>query len=185
MEDIWTQNIVNIFVSPLKIWEWIVATFLYGIIKITIIVTILSLLAIALYHFDITNTQGLYLIPMAANLLLFGWAIGMITAALVIRWGHAAEALIWGIPFLIQPLSASFYPLSILPIWCQWIALGFPSTYIFEGMRQVIQTGSLASNFFIIPFLLNGVYLTLSFFIFRWLYRAARNKGRLARLGMD
>src|SRR3989338_5370602 len=27
VEDIWTQNIVNIFVSPLKIWEWIVATF--------------------------------------------------------------------------------------------------------------------------------------------------------------
>src|ERR1044072_1852762 len=33
VEDIWTQNIVNILISPLKIWEWILATFIYGMLK--------------------------------------------------------------------------------------------------------------------------------------------------------
>jgi len=30
-----------------------------------------------------------------------GWAVGMITTALIMRWGQSAEALAWGIPFLL------------------------------------------------------------------------------------
>src|SRR3989338_3373459 len=185
VEDIWTQNIVNLLISPLKIWEWILATFLYGLLKTAFITLILASIAFVLYRFNLINNLHFYLIPLVFNLLLFGWALGIFTSSLVIRWGHAAEALIWGVPFLIQPISAIFYPLSILPPWLQIISKILPSTYTFEGMRAVIQTHEMPTGYFITALLLNLVYFVLAGFFFNWMYKKARDTGRLGRLGTD
>ena len=185
VEDIWTQNIVNILVSPLKIWEWLLATFIYGAAKITAITTLLSLIAFLLYHFNLVDQMGFYLIPLIFNLLLFGWALGVFTTGLMIRWGHSAEALIWGIPYLIQPLSAIYYPLSVLPKWLQVVSKTLPSTYVFEGMRQAAQTGTMPLEYFFIGFALNLFYFVLAGIFFRWMYGIARETGRLGHLGMD
>src|SRR3989338_1834216 len=71
VEDIWTQNIINLLVSPLKIWEWLVATFIYGAGKILMITAILAMIAFGLYHFNLIGMNGFYLIPLMANLLCF------------------------------------------------------------------------------------------------------------------
>src|SRR3989338_10798929 len=73
IEDIWTQNIVNLLVSPLKISEWILATFLYGTIKTLFITLILTTLAGIFYHFNLVSELHLYLVHCVFNLLLFGW----------------------------------------------------------------------------------------------------------------
>jgi len=79
IEDVWTQNIQNIFISPLRVWEWLASMFLYGLVKTLIITVVLSVLALIFYHFNIIDRVGLYLIPLLANLLLFGWALGRST----------------------------------------------------------------------------------------------------------
>lgn len=185
IEDIWTQNIVNLLISPLKIWEWMTATFIYGFCKTMLITVILGILALFLYKFNLIGADGFYILPLVANLLLFGWAVGIFTAGLIIRWGHAAEALIWGVPFLLQPISAIFYPLSVLPSWLQVISRCLPSTYVFEGMRTVIRTGTMPQGDILISFLLNLVYFALSGCFFYWMYQKAHVAGRLGRLGMD
>ncbi len=185
VEDIWTQNIVNILVSPLKIWEWLLATFIYGFAKISVITLILGLIALGLYHFNLISNLGFYLLPLVANLLLFGWALGVFTSGLVIRFGHSAEALVWGIPYLIQPISAIYYPLEVLPKWLQGVSLLLPSTYVFEGMRAVTQTGVMPVSYTVAALGLNLVYFVLAGLFFAWMYRRARELGRLGRLGMD
>lgn len=185
VEDIWTQNIVNLLVSPLKIKEWIFATFLYGLTKTALITAILGAIAAWLYGFNLIQAMHFYLLPLVFNLLLFGWALGIFTSALVIRWGHAAEALIWGVPFLIQPLSAIFYPLSTLPPALQVIARLLPSTYVFEGMRQIMQSGELSARYTLGALALNLVYFAVAGIFFRAMYEASRRSGRLGRLGMD
>ena len=185
VEDIWTQNIVNILISPLKIWEWLFSTFLYGFLKITAITVILSLIAFGLYGFNLIDNLGLYLVPLVFNLLLFGWAMGVFTSALVVRWGHSAEALVWGIPYLLQPLSAIYYPLSVLPHWLQVVSKCLPSTYVFEGARRIAETRALPMETFWIALGLNLVYFVVGGFFFNGMYRGARNSGRLGRLGMD
>ncbi len=185
VEDIWTQNIVNILVSPVKIWEWLVATFIYGLGKVLLITLILAGIAWAFYHFSLIDNLGFYVIPLVANLLLFGWAVGVFTSALIIRWGHAAEALVWGIPYLLQPISAIYYPLSVLPGWLQVISRLLPSTYVFEGMRAVSATHAMPLNYFCLALSLNLVYFFLAGIFFKRMYVAARKSGRLGRLGMD
>ena len=84
---------------------------------------------------------GIYCSLFFINLLIMGWAMGFFTCAIILRWGQSAESLAWMMPFFVQPLSAVFYPVSILPTWLQPIALCFPSTHVFEGMREIINTG--------------------------------------------
>ncbi len=183
-EDIWTQNILNLLVSPLRIKEWVFAAFLYGLAKTTVITVLLSILAWTLYSTHVVAATGFYLIPLMANLLFFGWAVGIFTSSLVIRWGHAAEALNWGIPFLIQPLSAVFYPVAILPAPLQAVARLIPSTYVFEGMRAVIKTGAMPWQDIAAGAALNVVWFAAGAVFFQMMYKSAYRTGRLGKLGV-
>lgn len=182
LEDIWARNLLNLFVAPIRVSEFIAATYVVGFVKILVTVAVLVTLAYTLYSFNLF-ALGLSLIPLFINLLIMGWAIGMVTTALIMRWGQAAEALAWGIPFLIQPLAAVFYPVSVLPPWLQPVALGVPATHVFEGMRQVLQGHGLSMNHLVWAFALNGVYLLGGALFFRHMFNVARRKGLLAKLG--
>jgi len=182
LEDIWARNLLNIFVAPVRVSEFIVATYVVGFVKILITVGILAALAAWLYSWNLFQ-MGFALIPLFANLLIMGWAVGMVTTALIMRWGQSAEALAWGIPFLIQPVAAVFYPLSVLPRWLQPIALGIPATHVFEGMRQVLRGEGLSAHYLVWAFSLNIVYLIAAALFFRWMFEVARQKGLLAKLG--
>ncbi|HIO45947.1 TPA: ABC transporter permease, partial [Candidatus Poribacteria bacterium] len=178
-EDIWVKNILNVFVSPVSIFELMVATCIMGIIKAAITAIVLGSLAFLLYTFNIVSI-GILLLPFLISLLLFGWALGMVTMALILRFGKSAEALVWGVPFLIQPFSAVFYPVEVLPDWLQIIAYTMPSTYVFEGMRKVLANGEwLDLKMLIIAFSLNILYLATGATFFGWMFSQVRKKGCL------
>ena len=182
LEDIWARNLLNIFVAPVRVGEFIAATYVVGFVKILITVAVLATLAWWLYSWNLFQ-MGFSLIPLFANLLLMGWAVGMVTTALIMRWGQSAEALAWGIPFLIQPVAAVFYPLKVLPGWVQWIAVCIPATHVFEGMRQVLRGEGLSAHYLAWAFVLNVVYLACGALFFRHMFNVARKKGLLAKLG--
>ena len=182
VEDVWGRSLLNIFIAPVRMSEIIAATCLVGLFKILLTAMIMTLLAFAFYRFNIFDI-GLMLVPFFANLLLTGWAVGMITTALILRFGQAVEALVWGIPFLLQPFSAVFYPVSVLPFWLQPVAWSLPSTYVFEGMRNVLQHGDFSMGLLFYAFLLNLVYIAGASIFFNWMVRLARERGFLAKLG--
>jgi ABC-2 type transport system permease protein len=183
-EEIWARNILNIFVAPVRTWELLVSTCLIGVFRATLSATILAVFARLFYGFPLFAI-GLSLVPFYFSLLLFGWAMGMFTMALVLRFGQAAEALIWGIPFLIQPISAVFYPLRVLPSWLQPVAKALPSTHVFEGMRAALQTGRVDGATLFAAIALNAIYLAAGAAFFGWMLGRVREKGYLSRLGMD
>lgn len=181
IEDVWTRNLLNVFVAPVRLREFLMATFAVGTIKIAFIVTFLGSLSYALYAFDLFE-MGFYLLPFFVNLLLMGWAVGMVTTSLILRWGQAAEALAWGVPFLIQPLAAVFYPVHVLPVWIQPVSWCIPATHVFEGMRSVMAGDGWSPDHLAWAFGLNAVYLALSALFFRFMYSRAREKGLLVKL---
>jgi ABC-2 type transport system permease protein len=160
----------------------VLATYIVGVARIFVTVGVLASLAYALYSFNIF-TLGLSLIPFFINLLLMGWAMGMFTTALIMRWGQASEALAWGIPFLIQPFAAVFYPLDVLPRWLQPVALCIPATHVFEGMRHVLRGEGMPVGDLVAAFGLNILYLIAAAAFFRYMFDVARRKGLLAKLG--
>jgi ABC-2 type transport system permease protein len=182
LEDVWTRNIINVFVAPVRIREFLAATAIVGLIKVTIIIVSLTVVALLLYGFNLTAI-GWGLIPLFANLIVMGWGIGMVTTALIMRYGQAVEMLAWAIPFLFQPLSAVFYPVSVLPSWLQPVALCLPSTQVFEGMRAVLAHGGFPAHELLCAMGLNVVFLVFESWFFMWMYQSTREKGYLAKLG--
>lgn len=184
MEEIWTRNIVNMLIAPVRLWEWVAASALYGLIKVALVGLILSVLANALYAFNVLAV-GWVFVPLVTSLLVFGWAIGLGTAGLLLRYGYAAEALIWGIPFLLQPFSCVFYPLDALPDWAQAVARLLPSTYTFEGLRLAMTKRPVPETLWLAVIALNVLYLVLGAWLLTAMLRAARRSGRLGHLGQD
>jgi ABC-2 type transport system permease protein len=183
-EEFWVKNIINIFISPISVAELLGAICIVGIIKSVVTTVFLALLAFFLYSFNLMET-GPGLVLFLGNLLLFGWAVGLFTMALIFRYGRAGEALIWGVPFLIQPVSAVFYPVGVLPLWLQKIAWLLPSTYVFEGMRQVLATGVTDMFKLGVSFGLHLVYLLLGSLYFGWMLRRVREMGYLSRMHLE
>ncbi len=181
LEDVWTGNLLNIFVAPIRRREFLAATFGIGALRILVTVVVISLLAWVLYGFDIFVIHW-YLIPFFANLMMFGWGLGMISTSLILRWGQAAEALAWAVPFMIQPIAAVFYPVEVMPGWLQWVSRALPVSHIFEGMREVLQTGRLSLDKLAWAFGLNIVFLGLVSMFYLWIFRYVRRRGLLTKV---
>ncbi|MBW1699004.1 MAG: ABC transporter permease [Deltaproteobacteria bacterium] len=183
-EEFWVKNVMNLFIAPIRTFELVFAMCIMGISKSLITTAFLGILAFLLYHFNILK-MGLFLIPFFGNLLLFGWALGMMTMSIILRFGHAAEALIWGVPFLIQPISAVFYPVEVLPSWLKVIAFMLPSTYVFEGMRAVFNTGQMDISLLLASSVINLAYIVAGAGIFSWTLRLVRKRGLLSRTHIE
>jgi ABC-2 type transport system permease protein len=181
LEDVWTKNLHNVFVAPVRPIEYLTAGIVVGIVRTLAAVAVLVLLAAFNFSFNLFQLEWT-LLPYFTSLLLFGWSLGMISSALILRWGQAAEVLAWAVPFLIQPAAAVFYPLSTLPEWAQMIGKCFPCTYVFEGMRGVLDHQPFNWNQFGIALVLNGVWLLFAGGIYAWVLESGRRRGMLTRV---
>ncbi len=180
LQEIWDRNLVNLFASPLTLNEWIISFLIFGLSKMIISLAFSGIIAFLLYHFSFF-LYGFSLLPFVASLLLTGWAAGFIVAGLLIRFGSKVQTLAWTGVYLMVPFSAVFYSLSTLPSWAQVIASLTPPSYIFEGMREILFTGTVAYDKLLTSFLLNIVYLILSLWFFVFMFNKSRKLG-LGRL---
>src|SRR3989344_4022005 len=178
LEDVWERNLLNIFVTPLRVSEFLTTTVLLGLVRIALISIVMGVLAFFLYHFNLL-LFGFFLIPFVVNLLIFGWTLGIVTTAIILRYGSQAQILAFGFIFIIQPFSAVFYPVSALPNTLQIVAYLIPTTYVFEGMRALIRTGQLPYMLLTLSTILNMVYLVLSLFFFNLMFKRTKARGAL------
>ncbi|MGC1481915.1 MAG: hypothetical protein WA771_15555, partial [Chthoniobacterales bacterium] len=52
LEDVWTRNLLNIFVAPVRPWEYLAATCTVGLLRTGITVGVLTVLAVLAYAFQ-------------------------------------------------------------------------------------------------------------------------------------
>jgi ABC-2 type transport system permease protein len=180
LQEFWNRNMVNLFSTPLKLSEWIAALMLVGAFKIFITICFGTFIVWLLYALNIFSI-GWAIVPFCASLVLSGWFIGFLSAAVMVYFGQRVQMLAWMTAYIFMPFSAVFYPLSALPVWAQWIAKALPMTYTFEGMRAALQTGVFSWGDFGISMLLNVAYLIGAMTLFSKLFEMSRSKG-LARL---
>ncbi len=182
LEDVWSKNLLNLFTTPLSPFEYLISLMLVSMVKLFLASTVLVTLAWLLYSFNVF-VIGISLIPLVANLVIMGWSIGIVTIAIILRFGQEAEVLAWGVAFLFQPVSAVFYPVSVLPPFLQVIARYLPSSHIFEGMRWVIDGGGFPLHEILWAGGLNCAYVLAAFLFFSWNFNVVKRKGLLAKVG--
>jgi ABC-2 type transport system permease protein len=181
MEEVWEKNFLNIFVTPLKTSEFLTSTFLLGVVRILLVGIILGVTSLLFYDYNILQF-GLYSIPIIMNLLLFGWALGLFSTALIFRFGNSAQMLAYAFIFLIQPFSAVFYPITALPETIRWISYMLPSSYVFEGLRAIIHGGAFPLMEFTIALGLNVFYILLIGYFFYRAFYWVRVNGKLLKI---
>jgi ABC-2 type transport system permease protein len=137
LEETWSRNLLNLMVTPLREVEYVAGVALFGMVKLAMGVGVVALGAEILFAFDLTRL-GWQVLPVAVVLLAVGWVIALFVIGLVLRFGSGAEALAWGILFLVMPLSGVFYPVAALPAMARPIALALPTTHAFAAERAVV-----------------------------------------------
>jgi len=166
LEEIWARNLMNLFASPLKPSEFLAATMVMSIFKVLGVSVVM------------------WLVPFVLNLVMTGWIIGVLTTALIMRFGQEAEVLAWSMVFLFQPISCVFYPMEVLPGWLQAIAWMNPAAHVFEGMRAVLN-GSPPEPIAHLGWAtgLNLLFLGMVIAAFHWTFELCRERGLLVRIG--
>lgn len=96
--------------------------------------------------------------------------------------GAGAEALAWSVLFGLTPISAVFYPVSVLPVPVQWVALSLPSAHVFEGMRAALD-GTVRWDHLGWAVGLNVLWMGAGVLLFARQFRVARTSGALLTIG--
>ena len=182
LEELWSRNLVNLLMSPLRASELVAALMLVSLLRLAIAVLPVMGLAYLFFSYNILSL-GFAFGAFFANLMLTAWALGLISTGIVLRYGLGAEGFVWLVVFVFMPLACVYYPLATLPVWLQPVALALPPTYVFEGLRAVVLEQSFRADLMLIALALNIVALLASYAIFRYLLLRARVSGALLRLG--
>jgi ABC-2 type transport system permease protein len=181
-EEMYSRNLGHLFASPLRAWELVGSLLVISLIRTLIGVGGAALLAIPLFDFSIFGL-GLPLLGFFFNLLVMGWAIGLLVAGLVLRYGLGAESLAWVAIFAIAPVSGIYYPVAVLPAWLQPVAWSLPSAHVFEGMRAVMFDQVFRADLMLQAGALNLLYLAIGTGVFLMAFTSARQRGLLLHIG--
>ncbi len=182
LEEMWSRNIGNLMMSPLRPFEFIAALMVMSMVRLAIGAVPVTFLAIGFFGFNLYGL-GLALVAFFFNLMLTSWAIGIFVSGLILRNGMGAENLAWGIMFFFMPLSCVYYPVTTLPIWLQPAAWALPPTYVFEGMREILIRHVFRADLMIDALALNVVLFAGGVFAFLKLLESARRHGSLIQTG--
>jgi ABC-2 type transport system permease protein len=182
LEEMWSRNLGNIMISPLRPVEFIAALMIMSIVRLLIGMIPVSLLAIAFFGFNLWSL-GFALAAFFANLILTSWAIGIFVAGLLLRNGMGAESLAWTIMFLFLPLTCVYYPVAVLPEFLQYVAWALPPTYVFEGMRALLIDHVFRADLMLEALAFNVVLFAAASFAFMKLLQSARVQGSLLQTG--
>jgi ABC-2 type transport system permease protein len=176
LDELWNKNMINLFITPLKFSEWVTAWLFMGIAKGLVSFLFASLLALLMYKTSIF-VYGFAMLPFMLLLLLCGWWVGFLISGVIMRYGSKVQTLAWSMPWIFAPFSAIYYPVSVLPSWSQWVSKLLPTSYVFEGMREVMRTGSFDMSKFTIALLLNVLYLCLALLFIRRSFTRVMDNG--------
>lgn len=174
--ELWDRNLINIFVSPIKFGEWVLGLLAMGVMKACISFAFASLVGFLLYKVGVLS-YGFYLIPFILLLLMNGWWVGFFVCGILMRFGTKIQTFAWTTVAILSPFSGIYYPISVLPKWAQVVAHVIPSSYVFEGARELVQTGKVDMSKILVSFGLNILYLTLGVLFLRWSFRKIFDRG--------
>lgn len=182
LEEMWSRNLGHLFVTPLHPLEMIAALTTMSLLRTLIGILPATLLAWIFFGYSVYDI-GLPLVLFFANLMIFGWALGIALSGMILRFGLGAESLAWVAIFALAPISGIYYPLEVLPDWLQVIARCLPSSYVFEGMRAALVEQRFDGGLMMSSLLLNLAYFSAAVAIFLRCVRAARQRALLLQIG--
>jgi ABC-2 type transport system permease protein len=183
-EDVWSRNFLNLFATPLSISEYVTGLVLTSVATSLFALGVMLVLATLVFGLSFISL-GLMLIPFVLVLFLFGVALGVMASALVLRLGPASEWLVWPMPALLSPFVGVYYPLATLPPWMRDVGYLLPPSYVFEGMRALIDGKPFSGTSLLTGAALATLQVLLAGYFFARVFRYTVRTGLLARYSAE
>ena len=180
MEETWSRNLLNVVTTPVTEVEYVIGTATFGLAKVVLAMTSLSVTAFVFFRFDFGEV-GWALLPIALILTLIGWGVGLANIGIVLRFGQGAEILIWGSNFILMAFSGVFNPVEALPDALQPISSVLPSTYAFSTLREILDGGSVESAAMVKGILGGFLFLVAGAAFSVLMLRSFRKRGMVTR----
>ncbi|MDA9753301.1 ABC transporter permease [Candidatus Pelagibacter sp.] len=182
LEEIWSRNFTNLFITPLKLNEIIISLIFTALIRTLIGLVPAIILTSPLFGVSILKL-GFPLLLLFLSLYIFGITLGLLVSSGLLRYGPSFENIAWSSLFLLAPLGCIYYPIEILPEFFQFIAKCLPLVYIFDETRNILINEMINYNNLIYAYILNLFYLTISISMFYISYSQAKKRGTLINMG--
>ena len=126
------------------------------------------------------SNYGAALLVLALTVISFS-SLGILAASfiMVLKRGNPVT---WLFGTTTTLLGGIYYPISVMPLWLQWVANLLPVTYALRAMRLALLQGKSLTDLLADILVLTGfcvVLLPLSLLTFRLAVRRARKDGSL------
>lgn len=187
LEDVWSQNFINFFASPLKMREYVSGLILTSTTTGLVGFLVIALIAGLAFGYNILKI-GFLLLPFVLILLIFGIAMGILVSAVIFRLGPSAEWLAWPIPMVLSIFAGVYYPIATLPAPLAAFARLIPPSYVFESMRTILALGMFPGELMgslVAGGVLSFVYLLITSRFFIYIYRKNLKSGTIARFNAE
>lgn len=187
LEDIWSQNLINYFASPLSISEY-----LTGLVMASAVTSMFGFSAMAAaagvaFGYNIFKI-GVMILPFMFILTVFGIAVGIFISGVIFRMGTSAEWLAWPIPVFLSIFSGAYYPIATMPFSLRVFAKMFPPPYVFESLREILTTGQFSEQIgynLVVGTALSFAYLFAMYWFFIKIYRANLESGGIVKFNAE
>lgn len=177
LNEIWDPNLVNLFSTPLKCIEWMLGLMVVGVFRALIVIPTIALMLWLCFQ---CNILAWPLLLFAGLFIMCGWAIGFISAGIIIFWGINVQQVAWMGGWFFAVLSAVYCPLEKLPLAIQSVIYWLPTTQSFRAVRLYYQHGVLSWEIVGFAFILSLIFLAGSMIFFNYMFEKSRASG-LAR----
>jgi len=152
---------------------------IYGLVRAAaVFVAVVAFIGLHLPH---ANYGAAIALLAIASVSFIG--VGMMTAVLPLISPEKGTQLGFVAQGLMLVVSGVYYPVSVLPVWLQYVAWSLPPTYVFEGMRALLIGHVFRADLMIEAFAFNVVLFAAASFTFLQLLERARVHGSLIQAG--
>lgn len=180
LSEMWARNILNLFVTPLTLGEWMASVMTSGALTSLFGVCVGTAAVWLLYGINILAT-GPFLLLILLLLIASGWTVGFLGTCFLVLYGHRAQKVVWIAAWFFGPYIGVFYPIEQMPVWAQVIGYSVPMTYLFQCLRNYILTGVIIWSQIFFAIGMGAVYLIASMLFLKYCFEKTR-RGGLAQL---
>jgi len=179
-EELWSNNVVNLFSLPVHIIEWMLGVILFSALMIIVTSFYCMLIMFLLYDLPLLLVVKTFFIFFPPLFLSSLW-LGFTCLQILFTLGKRGMELGFVIAWFLAPFSGAFYPLEILPMWAQQFSALLPMSYVFQGMRGYVMYQQDPTVYLIKGYLMGSLYALCSLTLFVYCFNRSKQKG-LARL---
>lgn len=179
-EELWANNVVNLFSLPLRLADWIVGVLFFTLIMMAMTALTGMSLIFLLYNVSWWQLCTTFLLFMPPLVLSSIW-LSFTALQLVVLLGKRSIELGFVIAWFLLPFSGAYYPIEVLPAWAKMISACLPMSYVFEGMRNYLMYQQDPTTSLMKGYALGALYALCAIAGFIYCFNRSKHKG-LARL---